>query len=227
MKFNEDSRVKIPAVLHLIRLGYTYLSLKGLDWDESSNIVPAIFCKSVSAINPTATLVEIENALSQLDLLLDNEDLGKSFYEQITQTSGLKIIDFEDFDRNSFHVVTEFTCKKDDEEFRPDITLLINGLPLAFIEVKKPNNREGILAERDRIIKRFRNPKFRRFINITQLMVFSNNMEYEDGSPEPLQGAFYASTSYDTPAFNYFREEETLNLLPGPAAAGRQCQADD
>jgi len=212
MKFNEDSRVKIPAILHLTRLGYTYLSLKGLNWDESSNIVPSIFRKSVSALNPSASPVEIENSLGQLDLLLDNEDLGKQFYEEITQTSGLKIIDFEDFNRNSFHVVTEFTCKKDDEEFRPDITLLINGLPLVFIEVKKPNNRDGILAERNRIVTRFRNPKFKRFINITQLMVFSNNMEYDDDSPEPLEGAFYTSTSYDTPLFNYFREEEVLNL---------------
>jgi type I restriction enzyme R subunit len=140
VKFNEDSRVKIPAILHLTRLGYTYLSLKGLKWDESSNIVPSIFHKSVSALNPSATSAEIKSALSQLDLLLDNEDLGKQFYERVTQTSDLKIIDFEDFNRNSFHVVTEFTCKKDDEEFRPDITLLINGLPLAFIEVKKPNS---------------------------------------------------------------------------------------
>lgn len=212
MKFNEDSRVKIPAILHLTRLGYTYLSLKGLKWDESSNIVPSIFRKSVSALNPSAMPVEVENALGQLNLLLDNEDLGKQFYEKITETSGLKIIDFEDFNRNSFHVVTEFTCKKDDEEFRPDITLLINGLPLVFIEVKKPNNRDGILAERNRIVTRFRNPKFKRFINITQLMVFSNNMEYDDGSPEPLEGAFYASPSYGQPIFNYFREEEALSL---------------
>jgi len=212
VKFNEDSRVKIPAILHLTRLGYTYLSLKGLKWDESSNIVPSIFHKSVSALNPSAASAEIKSALSQLDLLLDNEDLGKQFYKRVTQTSDLKIIDFEDFNRNSFHVVTEFTCKKDDEEFRPDITLLINGLPLAFIEVKKPNNRDGILAERNRIVSRFRNKKFKRFINITQFMLFSNNMEYVDGSSEPLEGAFYASTSYGQPVFNYFREEEELNL---------------
>ncbi len=212
MKFNEDSRVKIPSILHLTRLGYTYLSLKGLQWDETSNIVPSVFRSSIAAINPSATPVEIDNALGQLDLALDNEDLGKQFYEKIVATSGLKIIDFENLDRNTFHVVTEFACKKDDEEFRPDVTLLINGLPLVFIEVKKPNNRDGILAERQRIISRFKNPKFRRFINITQLMVFSNNMEYDDGSPEPLEGAFYASTAYGEPVFNYFREEEMLDL---------------
>lgn len=212
MKFNEDSRVKIPAILHLTRLGYTYLSLKGLEWDGSSNIVPSLFFQSVSAVNPSATSSEIETALAHLDLLLDNEDLGKQFYEKITQTSGLKIIDFEDFHRNSFHVVTEFTCKNGDEEFRPDITLLINGLPLVFIEVKKPNNRDGILAERNRINTRFKNSKFKRFINLTQFMVFSNNMEYDNASSEPLEGAFYAAPAYGEPVFNYFREEEALDL---------------
>jgi type I restriction enzyme R subunit len=96
--------------------------------------------------------------------------------------------------------------------FRPDITLLVNGMPLVFIEVKKPNNREGILAEHERINTRFQNPKFRRFANITQFMIFSNNMEYDDFDPEPIQGAFYASSSYHKPIFNYFREEEVLNL---------------
>lgn len=42
-------------------------------------------------------------------------------------------------------------------------------------------------------------------------MVFSNNMEYDNEDIEPLQGAFYASSSYTQPIFNYFREEE-LNL---------------
>ena len=65
MKFNEDSRVKIPAILHLSRLGYTYLSLKGLAWDETSNIVPSIFRTSVAAINPAATPADIDNALGQ------------------------------------------------------------------------------------------------------------------------------------------------------------------
>jgi type I restriction enzyme, R subunit len=212
MKFNEDSRVKIPAILHLTRLGYSYLSLKSLQCDEATNFVPSLFLESLQRINPTATEDEISRLLGELSLLLDNEDLGRAFYERITGTSGLRVIDFENFDQNSFHVVTEFTCKNDDDEFRPDITLLINGLPLVFIEVKKPNNRDGILAERKRMVSRFQNHKFKRFINATQLIVFSNNMEYDDGSPEPLEGAFYATGSYDEPRFNYFREEEDLDL---------------
>ena len=212
MIFSEDSRVKIPCILHLVRLGYRYLSLKNAVWDEETNIFPDLFRAAIARINPGIESDDIDRLLTDVKLLLDNEDLGKAFYEKLTERSGIRLIDFENFSNNSFHVVTELTCKNGDDEFRPDITLLINGMPLVFIEVKKPNNREGILAERNRIITRCRNPRFRRFINITQLMVFSNNMEYDDGSPQPIEGAFYASPSYDAPIFNYFREEEELNL---------------
>lgn len=212
MKFTEDARVKIPTILHLIRLGYQYLLLKDHRWDVESNIFPELFHKAISKINPGREETDIGRLLADVKLALDNEDLGKAFYDKLTDRSGTKLIDFENFNNNSFHVVTELTYQNGEEEFRPDITLLINGMPLVFIEVKKPNNREGILAERDRINKRFQNPKFRRFVNITQLMIFSNNMEYDDGDVQPIQGAFYASPSYQQPIFNYFREEEILNL---------------
>lgn len=212
MDFSEDSRVKIPCILHLVRLGYRYVSLKNSTWDIDTNIFPELFSEAIARINPELSAEDIARLLVDVKLLLDNEDLGKAFYEKLTERSGIRLIDFNNFDNNSFHVVTELTCKNGDDEFRPDITLLINGLPLAFIEVKKPNNREGVLAERNRINTRSRNPRFRRFINATQLMIFSNNMEYADGSPHPVEGAFYASSSYDAPIFNYFREEEEHNL---------------
>lgn len=212
MKFNEDSRVKIPAILHLTRLGYKYISLKDASWDQNTNIFPSILIDSMLKINTALEKPDAERYLTDLKLTLDNTDLGRSFFEKITNPSGIKFIDFENFSNNTFNVVTELTYVNGEEEFRPDITLLINGLPLIFIEVKKPNNKDGIIAERDRINQRFQNPKFRRFVNITQLMVFSNNMEYDDGSIDPVEGAFYASTSYQAPIFNYFREEEALNL---------------
>lgn len=214
MKFNEDSRVKIPTILHLMQLGYKYISLKDptITWDDTANIFTAIFDESIRRINPALTDAEAKLCLDEVTLSLENEDLGKAFYEKLTATSGVRLIDFENFDNNSFHVVTELTYKKDDEEFRPDIILLINGMPLVFIEVKRPNNKDGVLAEHKRIQTRFENAKFRNFVNITQLMIFSNNMEYDDGSPRPIEGAFYATASYQKPGFNYFREEEEFDL---------------
>lgn len=209
-KFNEDTRVKIPGVVHATRLGYNYVSLKGDNKiDEDTNIFKTIFKNSISKINDKEyTDFEIDGLINELKLILSNEDLGKSFYKILLNGyKGTKLIDFNDVDKNTFNVTTELTYRNGEDEFRPDIIMLINGMPLGFIEVKKPNNRDGILAERNRINVRFHNPKYRRFVNITQLLVFSNNMEYNNDSVVPIEGAFYATPSYDKTFFNCFREE--------------------
>jgi len=156
MAFNENTRVKIPAILHLCRLGYDYLSLNQAVRDDSTNIFTDIFTESIAKINHGIEQDEIKRTFEKISLVLDNEDLGQEFYKMLTATSGVKLLDFNNFENNRFHVVTELTCKNGEDDFRPDITLLINGLPLAFIEVKKPNNKEGVLAERKRINERFR-----------------------------------------------------------------------
>jgi len=212
MSFNENTRVKIPAILHLCKLSYNYISLKNVNRDEATNIFTDIFSDAIKRINQNLEEADIKRLLENISLALDNEDLGESFYNMLTVGSGIKLIDFNDFDKNTFNVVTELTYKNGEDEFRPDITLLINGMPLAFIEVKKPNNHEGILAERNRINIRFKNKKFRKFINISQILVFSNNMEYDQESIEPIQGAFYSSTSYNEAIFNCLREEEIFDL---------------
>lgn len=211
---NENSRVKIPALIHLTRLGYEYTSLKGMKdkIDPETNIFLDIFKESLEKINEKEfSEKEFQKILDEIRICLDNEDLGKSFYEKLLGKFSVKLIDFENIKNNSFNFVTELIYRKEDEEFRPDITLLINGLPLSFIEVKKPNNREGLIAERRRIDSRFKNRNFRRFANITQVLVFSNNMEYDKESIVPIEGAFYATPSYEKVLFNCFREED-VNL---------------
>lgn len=123
---------------------------------------------------------KINRMLENIRLELGNDDLGRAFYNRLINTDK-KLIDFVNPRNNTYHVVTELTCgREDNDNFRPDITIFVNGLPLSFVEVKKPNNPEGIKAERDRINTRFKNDKFRKYINITQLLVFSNNMQYYD-----------------------------------------------
>lgn len=212
MSFNENTRVKIPALIHLTRLGYQYLSLSHAEWDPETNIFTDIFNESIKRINPEIDDAQVKRLYEDVNIALDSEDLGEQFYGMLTATSSPRLIDFKNFNNNTFNVVTELSCKNGDDEFRPDITLLINGMPLAFIEVKKPNNPEGVLAERDRINVRFKNKKFRKFINISQLLMFSNNMEYDPEAIEPIQGAFYSTTSKGDASFNYFREEHELHL---------------
>ena len=218
----EDSRVKIPALVHFTRLGYSYKSIKGLvsgvDYDSDTNIFYALFQEAVNKINDVELgLEDIKKLILDLKIKLSNNDLGKSFFAVLQEgINDLKLIDFED-DNNSYVVVTELPYENGEDSFRPDITVLINGMPLSFIEVKRHNNKEGIQSEHERMTRRYKNPAFKRFVNITQFMVFSNNNEYDDTDLEPIQGAFYASRNYGKMFFSKFREERDEELLKGLA----------
>ena len=226
MLHNENSRVKIPALVHFTRLGYEYLSLKKYSGanliDEDTNIFIDLLCAAINRINGIEyTLEDTQKLVNELKLILDNEDIGKEFYSILLNGyKGIKLIDFQDFagEKNIFHVVTELTYKNGTDEFRPDITVLVNGIPLAFLEVKKPNNKNGVKAEYDRMNIRVQNKKFRRFINLTQIMVFSNNSPYDDSEVVPLEGAFYAASGYKKLFFSHLREEDTKLISSVPEA---------
>ena len=220
--FNEATRVQMPAMVHLTRLGYKYFGKisendAGITYDPDTNILLDVFKRQFERLNPNKK-GDCEQVIKDIRQELDNDDLGQSFYKRLRSLSPIKLIDFENIYNNEFHFTAEFTCKRDDDNFRPDITLFVNGLPLVFIEVKKPNNKDGMIAESNRMNQiRFPNRKFRRFLNITQFMIFSNNMEYDTlGGIVPVEGAFYCTTSKGKAFFNLFREENPRGETTAP-----------
>lgn len=216
--FSEDSRVKVPTIIHLVQMGYEYVSLNGVkkfdvpavQFDPQTNILTERFTEAFLSLNPDLEEADAIKKLKEIQDSLANDDLGREFFYKILQEPGVgRIIDLSNEDNfrnnNTFQMATEMTCgDKSSDNFRPDITLFINGLPLAFIEVKKENNDTGIKAETERMKKRFENNKFRRYLNITQIMVFSNDMEYDDLL---TQGAYYATIGRHNTCYNCFRED--------------------
>ena len=77
MKFNEDSRVKIPAIIHLTRLGYDYISLKNNTWTLTM---------------PNSTL--IDSCTAESNNVLTLLDLDDGSYEK------LQVVEY-DFDRST------------------------------------------------------------------------------------------------------------------------------
>ena len=212
----------MPAMVHLTRLGYKYFgkiheATKGTVYDDDTNILLEVFKKKFGELNPGHE-GEYLQVLRDIRKELNDDDLGRGFYQRLRSVSPVRLVDFENPKNNDFHFTAEFTCKNGQDEFRPDITLFVNGLPLCFVEVKKPNNHGGMVAESIRMNKeRFPNKKFRRFINITQLMIFSNNMEYDTlGGIVPIQGAFYCTGARNSSPFNCFREENPGSMKIAP-----------
>lgn len=93
--FNENTRVKFPALMHLTRIGYTYHALKELDLDPETNIAKDIFYRQIRKFNPQLPEESISLLLGDIRNKLNNEDLGREFYKIISSNSGTKFIDFE------------------------------------------------------------------------------------------------------------------------------------
>lgn len=205
MPYNEITRVQIPALMHLAKLGYNFIPQKNKpNLDTDTNILIDSFTQAFERLNPTKNA---KDALAEMKKRLNYDDLGKSFYEYLLKSEN-QIIDFDNPNNNLYEMMTELTYKS----FRPDITLFINGLPLVNIEVKQPFAGQGIKEEKDRHIKRYENPENKVFYNLAQIWLFSDNLPYDENKPD--QGAFY-SASY-SPIFQRFVEANRLDITPPP-----------
>lgn len=72
MKFNKDSRVKIPAILHLMALVYNYLSMKTAKLDAETNIFTDIFKGKLFEINDELTEDEFKKIYDDIQIPLEN-----------------------------------------------------------------------------------------------------------------------------------------------------------
>ena len=218
--FSELTRVQIPAALHLMRMGYTYLPRNGkeiAERDPDTNILVSVFKKQFLKFNNYLSEDDFERELANIKLELDQNDLGRSFFKRLQGQEDAIYIDWENPEANTFHLALEVTCQNGQDEFRPDIVIFINGLPLSYIEVKQPNairdGKTGIQSEQDRTRYRFENRKFRRFNNITQLISLSDNLAYISGQGQQKQGSYYGSNAYSKTKFNAFKEERVEDFL--------------
>lgn len=230
--FNEDTRVKIPATIQFLRLGYEYQSLKDIDLHTETRIAVNRFKPALERINNRSfSDDEVQAILDEIHSVIRYNDMGKSFYRWlINPQDKLVLVDFEHVENNNFAVVDELTFGKEgaendkDGSFRPDITILINGIPLGFLEVKHPNNEGGIQAEFTRMLnKRLEKPEYKKYFNMLQVVSFSNNMEYEDEDDSAMAEDVKAGSFYTTPngyrtTFSFFREEtpKTTGFLDIP-----------
>ena len=217
-KFNEDTRVKLPATIQFLRLGYDYISVsdykKKNGIEIENNIFIDRFKESIERINnETYSDEELESIIHEINNICTNNDLGKEFYNWLVNPlDKVKLIDFDNIENNDFSVCCELPFKdyEFDDSFRPDVNIIINGMPLAFLEVKKPNNPGGINVEFERMSVRLGKQHFSRFFNMFQIISFSNNMEYEiaDNVDNLRAGSFYSTPNGKNTKYSFLREDD-------------------
>jgi len=163
--WNEESLSEDPAVVQLRRLGYTYVPPIVVESERDSfkevvltrRLAPALkrlnpwlsddnLHKAVRAVTnaPAASLIEASEKLhTTLTYGISLEqDLGDGKKGQT-----VRFFDFDDPTKNEFVVTRQFKVQGSKKNIRPDIVLLVNGIPLVVIECKSPTLGEGWKAE--------------------------------------------------------------------------------
>lgn len=104
-------------------------------------------------INPEIPAVAVEDAIQQItnlnspSLLHNNREFHRLLRDGIKvefqrdgETVGdfVRLFDFNNFERNEFLAINQFSIRGAKHTKRPDIIVFINGLPVAVIELKNP-----------------------------------------------------------------------------------------
>lgn len=159
IQIDEYNLVEKPAIKLFRSLDYNYIDGHYLDKEPQHFFLQDILKRKLQELNPwmdeinlnrvfrDITLVQATSAVEANELLyykLVNylsvkQDLG---YGKKSQT--VKIIDFDNPNKNEFTIVNQFYLKGSDFTIIPDIVVFINGIPLAVIECKSPNIEEPI-----------------------------------------------------------------------------------
>ena len=159
MKKITENDIELYAIEELESLGYTYIYGPeiGPDSDHSQRtsydqvVLTQHLKDAIATLNPDIPSTAQEDAVKQVmrigspDLLTDNETFHRLLTEGVTVTyqkddnqrgDKIKLVDFDNVDNNTFHVINQFTVIENNNNKRPDVILFVNGLPLVVIELK-------------------------------------------------------------------------------------------
>jgi type I restriction enzyme, R subunit len=160
-----ESDVEELAIALLESIGYIYLSPEEQEVerkDLADVVLQNRLIAAIDRLNPQASEQAKEQAVKQvlrlpsLGLIENNEAFHKMLTEGIDvevyeagETKGSKIwlVDFERPTNNEFTVCNQFTVTHENTTKRPDVVLLVNGLPLVVIELKNPTDEQATVKK--------------------------------------------------------------------------------
>lgn len=154
--FNEENSVEDYTRDLLVKLGWKYNTYEELSRQDSDVLVEKEFEDALIRLNPIIAespdradevLYRLRGLLLSVrssGLVGANEEFSSWLRNDKTMPFGkngehvsIKLIDFEKPENNTFVVTKQYTIKLGQEK-RPDLVLLINGIPLIIGEAKTP-----------------------------------------------------------------------------------------
>ena len=141
MRGGKRSRVVLDTIL-LEQLGkLNKITFKG----QAHDFTEANLRSAVDAL----TDIPFDGIVKTNEQIFDLLTLGKSLEQTIEgnkKSYSVQYIDWDNPTNNVFHVADEFEVERtaSHETRRPDIVLFVNGIPLAVIECKRPDEKDAV-----------------------------------------------------------------------------------
>ena len=148
--FDEETLEKMTMGT-LAELGYECINGYDFERENYSNVIlEETLENEIFRLNKGITVSEIKEVVRTIknldnnNLVLNNKQFTSYLFEGVkipvlekgtTRYKTIKIIDFNDFHKNDFKAINQFTIIEHSQK-RPDIIVFINGLPLVVIELK-------------------------------------------------------------------------------------------
>jgi len=224
-----ENDIELYAIEELESLGYFYLYGPEIAPDSDSpqrdayNQVVLVnqLKEAIARLNAEIPLIAQEGAIKQVlrigssDLLTDNETFHRMLTEGISVTyrkdgiqrgDKIKLIDFNDVEANTFHVVNQFTIIENNKNKRPDVILFVNGLPLVVMELKNAADENATIHSAYKQIQTYKETIPSLFI-YNGICIISDGNEAKAGSLSAGFTRFMAWKTSDG-------EEEASHLVP-------------
>ena len=127
------------------------------------------------------------------------------------------LIDFENPDNNLFHVTDEWTQKGTVHRNRADVVFLINGIPVAIVETKSANKRDG-LAEGVEQIRRYHDETPEMFtvaqlFGVTQMLELFYGVTWNVSRKNLFNWKTDEPTNYEKKVKTFFDRDRFLKVL--------------
>ena len=163
---NEYTAVQEPMLRYADQIGWTYVSqeqaMQMRHGDTGCYFVDVLKTQLMALNTDILDESRCGEIVRQLNLLRPtlegNQDAlswlrgeRSIFVPAENRERNVTLIDFENLDNNLFHVTDEWTQKGTVHRNRADVVFLINGIPVAIVETKSANKRDGLAEGVDQI----------------------------------------------------------------------------
>ena len=194
-----ESDVEKLCIELLEEQGYRYLSPENQETERgelSEVILKDRLRHAIDSLNPGIPSDALEYAyklvinLATQNLVENNEHFHTMLTEGVkveylkdghSRGAEIQLIDFENPEKNNLVVTNQFTVVQDHANKRPDVVLLINGLPLVVIELKNPTDENATVKKAFTQLQNYKNAIPGLFF-YNSILVASDGLDAKTGS---------------------------------------------